>query len=61
MCVRERVLCVCVCVCVRARASAPVLNKLVYEKKLSWHILMLAEHVSGGNEYNVLDSGKMIA
>jgi hypothetical protein len=36
------------CVCVHARA--PVLNKLVCDKKLSWRILMLAEHVSGGNE-----------
>ena len=49
--------CVCVCVCVRAR----VLNNLLCEKKLSWHILMLAEHVSGGTEYNILDSGKIIA
>jgi hypothetical protein len=37
------------------------LNKLVCEKELSWRILLLAERVSGGNEYNFLDSGKMIA
>ena len=48
---------VCVCVCARAR----VLNKLVCEKKLSWYILILTEHVSGGNEYKILDSGKIIA
>ena len=57
MCVRKResvCVCVCVCVCVYVRT----LNKSVCEKKLSWHILMLAEHVSGGNEYSFLDSGK---
>jgi len=56
VCVR---VCACVCVCVRARSRA--LNKLVCEKKMSWHILVLAEHVSGGNEYNFLDSCKMVA